>query len=49
MVTAKTSEIILPPKNSRRYTFDKDLELAIGYNEPITKAEYESKFGDVER
>lgn len=49
MVTAKTSRINLPPDNSRRYSFDINPELEIGYNEPITKAEYESRFGGVER
>lgn len=49
MVTAKTSKIDLPPENSRRYIFNNDLELEIGYNEPITRKEYESRFGGNER
>lgn len=48
MVTAE-SKIVLPPENSRRYKFSDELDLEIGYNAPITKEEYESRFGGNER
>lgn len=48
MVTAE-SKINLPPENSRAYKFSKELDLKIGYNAPITKDEYESRFGGNER
>ncbi len=45
----KTSKIQLPLENSRRYQFNKELELEIGYNSPITQEKYDSMFGGNER
>lgn len=45
----KTGKIELPPKNSRRYQFNKEFELEIGYNTPITQEKYDSMFGGNER
>ncbi|MCI8654720.1 MAG: hypothetical protein HFJ48_02435 [Clostridia bacterium] len=51
MATARksTSKIHLPPENSEKYVFGNDLGLVIKYNAPISREEYESRFGGNER